>query len=471
MRAIGESGLYLKHDEALFALKIGEFPRLGSPIKDKNGADVYRLPKGVSVVGCDPVTGKGAFYPVEALTVEDNCKTVKVTASDRSVIVSDNESMAVFDQTTGALTKVAPADLKGKLVPLLKKNPSPFGTFGDADIGWLVGSLISDGWVSNDIVGYSKMEDAKRQKVEEVFRRINPNFLLKEYVQAGEKRGQKLGDAKKIHIYSHEIAEIVRKFDFIDKTASLDLKAACRKQISKELLTKGSEDFMWGLLSGLIDGDGSIVKNTSKAKPRFTCRYSTSSEALRDSFAELLYRLGIRYSITTVPPRNWSKEAYIICPSSIDIYKNIDKIKCYGEREVALLEEWKQYAPDYVDKLDQVPVSDAEWETLKAVCNSSTDASTYSTCMKKGCTRHAMRANLKKYDEFTKEHIPSLYNRVHAEDTIWSTAEVTEDTGMRQVFDLMVTDAKVFAVNSGFIIWDTVNLHVPVSKRAIEDIR
>lgn len=452
-------------------LKIGKMPRLGTPVKDKNGADVYKMPEGVSVVACDPVTGEKGFYEVEALTVEDNCHTVKVEAGNHSVIISDNESMAVFDKHTGKLAKVRPADLEGYYVPVLKKSPLPFGLFGNRDIGWILGSLISDGWICNNIIGYAKLEEGKRAEVERIFRSINPNFVIHTYEEKGQNNGYKLGDSKKIHIYSPDLVSWLKQFELLDKNGDYTKKTACSKQISHWLLTNASEECLWGILSGLIDGDGSLVVNTYKGKQRFGCRYATSSPSLRDSLTELLYRLGIRYSITTTPPRNWSNEAYTICPSTIDLYRNIDKLSCIGNRETELINQWKKAAPVYEDKKDQVPVSDAEWEVLKSVV--PVKSGLYCACIsgKKNKSRTAMRSNLTPYLEFLKENVPTLYSRVNATDTLWYQAEVTEDMGNRQVFDLMVKDAKVFAVNNGFIVWDTVNLHVPVSKAAINDVR
>lgn len=453
-------------------MKIGNFPRVGTPVKDRNGADVYRLPKGVEVAACDPLTGKRGFYEVEALTVEDSCDTVKVKAGDREVIVSTNESMAVFDQTTGALTKVAPKDLEGKLVPILKQDPTPFGTFGDRDLGWVLGSLISDGWVNGNIVGYAKTEDKKRAEVERILRQHQPNFHTSEYRDKPAPGRNKLGESVKIHMYGKELADWVRQFKLLDLPNGVSKKTACYKQINPDLIQHGTEEMLWGLLSGLMDGDGCFVLNTATGKPRFTVRYSTSSPALRDTMAKLLYRLGIRYSITTTPPRGMSNEAYTIIPSSIDIYANLDKLTCIGQSELELIAKWKASSPDYTDKKDCVPVSDAEWAIFKTVCTHTTDSGMYTAMMtNRSGTRKGMRSNFYKYDDFLKENIPLLYARVHETNTLWSSAEVVEDTGKRQVFDFLVKDAKVFAVNNGFVIWDTVNLHVPVSQAGIRDVR
>ena len=91
--------------------------------------------------------------------------------------------------------------------------------------------------------------------------------------------------------------------------------------------------------------------------------------------------------------------------------------------------------------------------------------------MKKKASRSVMRASILKYSTFLKIAAPSLLQRAEEDNTLWYQVDSVEDAGKRQVFDLMVKDAKVFAVNNGFVIWDTVNIHVPVSKKAVEDVR
>lgn len=71
-----------------------------------------------------------------------------------------------------------------------------------------------------------------------------------------------------------------------------------------------------------------------------------------------------------------------------------------------------------------------------------------------------------RYCDDIKEMFPELYARIKNENTIWQTVTAVEDAGNRQVFDLMVEGTKVFAINNGVIIWDTANVHAPVSDNA-----
>lgn len=472
------SEVMVKDGHVYATIKIGEFPRVGLPVKDRNGADVFQVPPGISVASCDPVTGAAIFSPVTGYTVESDCSTVKVTLGSREIIVSDNESMACFDQATGELVKVRPADVGARSVPVLRKNPMPFGTAGDRDIGWLIGSILSDGWVSLGYVGYAKQEACKRDAVVSIMRRYHDNFTVHTYTGKSAGSSYKYGDSVKVHMSSRTLVDWWNKLGiYCDDPDILGaqpgtLSSALLKYINPAILEQGSEEMLWGLLSGMLDGDGSIVKNTVKAKPQYTFRFATSSKALKKSVCDLCYRLGIRFSVTTTPPRGTSGEAYTVVLSSVDMYANIDKLTCIGASEVAILNEFKAagVAPD---KKDSIPVSDSEWVQLKDYVRTvEGTVGVYAACTStKSGRRICSRYALLKHSDWLREHIPSLYARVVAYDTVWMQVKSIEDAGTRQVFDLLVADTKVFAINQGVIIWDTVNIHAPVSRGAVRDIK
>lgn len=454
-------------DTVYCSMKIGEFPRKGVPVKDRNGALVYPVPEGVSVLSCDPVTGVPEFRPVSAVTVEENCHTVELSLGSRKIIVSDNESLAAFDSKAGTLIKVSPAEIGDRMVPVLKKQQLPYGPFGTRDLGWMFGAFISDGWVTHNMVGYAKVEANKRAEFVRIMRAYHENFTCNEYADRPQAGKNKLGASVKLHLCSKSLADWMRNWQLVNEEWSEVARAALRKQINSKMIQYGSEDFLWGLFSGLLDGDGSISKNTTMEKPRFTARFSTSSKQLADDICALCYRLGLRYSMTVVPPRGFSNTAYIIIPSTIDLHAKLDKLTCIGEREIQLISEWKQQV-SYKDTKDMIPLSVKEAEVLIKLANARKDVGVSSgiyKTRKKACI-YGGRIGLMRYCEDIKEMFPDLYARIKNEDTIWQTVTSVEDAGNRQVFDLMVEGTKVFAINNGVIIWDTANVHAPVSDNA-----
>jgi hypothetical protein len=58
---------------------------------------------------------------------------------------------------------------------------------------------------------------------------------------------------------------------------------------------------------------------------------------------------------------------------------------------------------------------------------------------------------------------------VNDSDIVWDRVESVEDAGRREVFDLEVPDTKVFAVDNGLVVWDTMNYHVAVTDEANQE--
>jgi intein/homing endonuclease len=481
MRTIKESRVLVSTGLLTTEMRIGEFPIPdGAPVvTDRNGAYVYDVSKlKAEVLACDRVTGKEGFYPVTNYTVEKDVQTVEVTAGNRKVIVSDNESLAVFDADSDELVKKAPAEALGKFVPQFKKNP--VGTFSDkkADpsIGWLVGAYISDGWITPMTVGYAKLEKEKRDEFVRVARKLNSNFHICEY-SADSSTEKKLGKSVKIHLNGKDIVKAFEALGkFVDYRAKVEAKGVARtalfKCIDRGWMMEQPEEVLWGLFSGLLDGDGSLIKNMATGKPRFGIRFSTSSPRLRDDICSLCYTLGVRYSVTVTPPRNFSNEAYTIIPSTVDMADNLDNLTLIGERENTILQEWKDSLvdkKDVVDTLDIIPVGAKEFAAIKEKFLCRYDTSFYSTIRKQKSDYRFTRAVIMKFAEFFKEVAPNAYARALNTNTIWAPITAVTDAGVRDVYDLAVEGAKVFAVNDGFIIWDTMNVHAPVTRKAKED--
>ena len=467
MRTVGESTVELRQGDQMVGIRIGDIPREGNPVKDANGADVFCLPKGTEVLSFSPARGY-EFSKALRLTVEEECECMDVCVGGRHVIVSSNESMAVFDPTSGVMVKAKPSIIESRLVPVLIKDPMPLGAYGDRDLGWWVGSFLSDGWRSGNTIGYAKREDSKRKAFESIARtKLSVNFTCNEYRGSSTEAG-KLGNSIKIHCSGRDLASAVEALG-LSISNPVDVRQSFTKTIPTKLINEGSEEFLWGMLSGLLDGDGSFSKNTALKNPRFGCRFSTSSPSLRDSLCRLLYRLGIRFSVTTTPPRNFSNEAYTVCPSTLDMFEMLDKLSCIGERERSLIAEWKNNPPTGKFKGDTVPLTCNELTSLLPICLAK-DKSTYTTLTKnRQNPRLSKSLVLKLKTEIQELGLHDLLCRAELEYIVWYPIDSVTPAGNRQVFDFEVEANKVFVINEGVVIYDTLNYHVPVSSRAVQE--
>lgn len=461
---------------------IGSLPRIGKPLKDKNGADVFSVPPGVEIQSYDHAEGVPTYSPITNLTVEENCPCVSVKTERHEGVVSDNESLCVFSADSGDVHKRSPADSVGEYVPCLKRDIQAFGTWGDFDIGWWLGAYLSDGWLSKDTVGYAKTETVKRDRFERTARRLHHNFVCREY--PGKKGENKLGNSVKLHMVGADLASIVRSLNL-----SIPNPEGCRQAITKTLpktlLNECSEECLYGMFCGFMDGDGSISRNTSakNGKPRYNARLSTSAPGLRDGFIKLCFKLGLRYSLTTTPPRNHSREAYSISVSAPDLYACRDRLACTGEKEAHTLKLFREeYVPNLKKDKDTVPLSSSERDAVKQTAYLIQDTAAYTAMSKPktpsgvyGMSRAGLRDVLEAMtddgDEERRSLIDSLSGRCAASDVLWEKVVSVEPCGDRQVFDVVVQGTMVFSINDGFVIYDTASFTVPVSKKAVDQAR
>ena len=288
---------------------------------------------------------------------------------------------------------------------------------------------------------------------------------------------QKYSNSVKIHISDKEVLAYFNDQDFYDWSGDARddgayERGALHKQIPMAWIINGTEDYLWGVFSGLLDSDGSVTKNMVTGNPRFGCSISTCSPFLRKTFVELCHRLGVRCGVTVSrhKPRangNPGSVEYMLRPSTIDIKKNLDKIQCVGERERTLLEEWKK-APLSLDQTDIIPLTNKERKLLRAqlVSSNPKDSSLYSSLGKKTISRESL---MRRSELLEESGLETLKARVENTGVLWDKVNTVNILDKREVFDLCVPETKVFAVDNGLIIWDTMTYHVPVSTRAVRE--
>lgn len=454
-------------DEHFVKLKIGDFPRYGTPTKDKNGADVYSVPSGVEICTYDHEIGRVVYSPITSFIVEPQQPSSEVsTRSGKKVIVSNNESLCVYDHDNGGLTKISPKDAVDRYIPVVRKEPIN-GTQFNSDIGWFYGLFVSDGWVSGRIVGLAKLEDAKRDRFVSIARKhICDNFTVTTYTEERDDENNKLGDSAKIHMSGKDLVEAM--FNCYDDKGDSDKRSALFKRLPAELLYGGNEECLIGLLSGLLDGDGTLTWNTYKAKPQFVASFGTSSPGLRDDVVCLCRKLGIRVSITTTPPRGHSNEAYSLQFSIVDLYQYADRLVVSGSDEVAALEKFKTNPPSKDDR-DIIPIKREFGHMLATLVGCKHKA--YSTLRdKKMCATRAFCINLiNELGEIDSDDFAEFKLMVDNTDVVWEKVKEVEDVGMRDVFDFEIPRTKIFMIANGLIVYDTMNFHVPVSDEAVRE--
>lgn len=467
--------------QGYYTIKIGEFPRFGAPVKDKNGADVYTVPDGFRVLSLDPNTGMPAYFPITHFTVEAACPCVSVRAGNHEAVVSANESLAVFDHALGVLVKEAPAKALGKYVAAVR-SPETWGIAGCAEFGWWLGMFASDGWLTGKQLGLAKAEDAKREAFVDITRKhISTNFHVAQYAETVTRGSEyKLASSKKLHMFGPELAQFVRSLRLVHEDDSAEpSRQALRKQLPASLLDGLSRSALLGIFAGLIDGDGSMSRNTAMNKVRYSLRFYTSSVFLRDSILDLLFRLGVEASCTTTMPsakRLQKVPSFTICPSVTDTHWLLPELRFVGAYERAIQKQWlAEYVPADTASKDVIPLTFEEAQIIRQQAYAEKAMGVYSAVAPKRCqsggTPHIQRGALRAWlDEPAHAH-PVLAGIERRFNARWVQVQVVTDAGSREVFDFDVPGAKVFAVNNGLIIWDTMSYSVPVSAEAVEEAK
>lgn len=469
MRLLNYQTPFVFEGTTILKLPIGEFPRFGEPVIDKNGADVYSVPDGITILTYDHKTATVKFSPVTNFTVEKNCKCVRVTTQlGKQIEVSNNESLAVYDKFSNSIVKVKPIDAVGRVVPFIKKYPCIIGTNFDRDLGWWYGSLVSDGWISGNTVGYTKLDNTKREEfIRIACDKFENNFTTREYFE--EHSAQKFSKSVKLCLTG---AELVNSIFNIYSNNSTTVRGVYQKKLPQELLQHGSEECLWGLLSGLLDGNCFIGWFKSKFKSKFFVRYKTYNSVLVNDLKYLFSLLGIRTNVITVPASKSKQENYILLPSLRDLYDAGKKLTLVDTHNKKFFEEFLTNARPR-DDFDIVPLPDSVVQPLLQFCLSH-NKSLYTTIRASSSrgyiTRDCANIAISYTDDAFVKTFKNWIDVVGNTDVFWDLYEKIEQIGEHEVFDLSVPDTKIFAANDGLIVYDTMNYHVPASEEARQEV-
>jgi len=120
-----EKQTFLKQDGWNYCeLKMEDFPANGPYKLDRNGAKVFEIIPGCEILSYKSKENVGSWEPITGITIEDDCDAVTCGIGGREVGVSTNESLAVFDNITGGLCRIAPATMTSDtLVPVFTHRP------------------------------------------------------------------------------------------------------------------------------------------------------------------------------------------------------------------------------------------------------------------------------------------------------------------------------------------------------------
>ena len=403
-----------------------------------------------------PETGEQFHAKIKSISVSRGVPCYEVTTSGgRSAIVGGNWSLIAYNSTTGKLDYVSPENAQGKLVPVVKKRQIT-GDYYTMELGWFYGALISDGWVRNNMVGYAKTCQKKRNYFERVAReQIHENFVCHTYHEKAVVGENKLGDSVKIHLNGIDLAQ--RVVNCVDETLPHEGRRALYKFIPPEILYGGSQYFLLGLLAGLLEGDGSLGWNYAMKKTRAYIRYSTSSPRLVEDIRVLGTLLGFRVSVTVTPPRGLSKTAYNLSPSIPDMHVLFQELQFVSSKAQEFQNEFSELSKPK-DNCDIVPVIASEAKTAADYLPKSRDTpkefmtvySAFRAAMRHG---RLSRDGAKRYLSYLPETMcPELRKQVASDSIIWERYKKVERITSGDIYGLQLEGSEISSLENGLII-------------------
>lgn len=433
----------------------------------------YDVPKGIYTMAY--VDGQVKAMPIEKFSVHENLNTVKVkTSSNREVICSVDHSLFCYNPITGEMEKTKPEDSVGLLTPKPRKlnfDKRWEESSDSKEEGYFVGFIVGDGWTN---AATTDQKNKVCTAITDIQLRDYFSNIVKTYIE----KDAHLSIVNNDHTFEghdcHSTKVTFSSVYWANYLRDSIGKGAAQKHLPENWLFK-STDFKLGLLSGLIDTDGTITKVKAKTKniAQYQASYTTISDQLKYDIQLLCADLGVRTSVTTYE-RN-GHNIYSISISMIDLIKIKDGLTInHSTKKENLLE-----AITTKDDTDLVPVKQSTAQLLQnyAFKNNKSDYAVASKAKKTGTMTREIAKRLYTYlpEEIKKlEEIINFAVIINNEQIFWEkikevTPEVTDNTAT--AWDITVPNSYTFMTANGLIVYDTMSLMTPVGREAVEEAK
>lgn len=489
---------------------------------DDNGNEEWDVPEGFFVYTMEREEGACGLAPITKKSLHKNIQmfdvTTAVSGAYTQVITCSADKSLVAYADDGALALMTPAEVKGHPIPYLVATDTgnapgfcakyiKIGTQQSLsfDLGVFIGAVLGDGWVdSQDGVWIA----AEHPDIQNALIDLLRNKLSIAQTETG---------ARLYEYDSHERfgGAVAHRINCgIPRPVGRELRdligaGAINKRIPVACM-HGSRAHLIGLLVGLLATDGCIHCGTKAPKGKKTVAKSivmhTTSPLLRDGIQQICKQLGVRTSASPYKGVNSIHTCYAIALSITDtarLYRKEPKFRMLDSVDQASLERIVESLEnsDAPDKYDLVPFPRHLRSEL-----------TYAGIGGQGRKYHIIRASeITTYDQrgsmprtialqmvetlrsvdwtqytqnlyiakekrtyHTPEQAAALVTAwcdiVENTEIGWRNVVDVQPAGVMDAWDLTVPGPYTFALSDGTIVQDTMNLHTPVSKQAVQNV-
>lgn len=489
---------------------------------DDNGNEEWDVPEGFFVYTMEREEGACGLAPITKKSLHKNIQmfdvTTAVSGAYKQVITCSADKSLVAYADDGALALMTPAEVKGHPIPYLVATDTgnapgfcakyiKIGTQQSLsfDLGVFIGAMLGDGWVDSQDGAWIAAEHPDIQNA-------LIDLLRNKLSIAQTETGARLYEYDSHERFGGAVAHRINCG--IPRPVGRELRdligaGAINKRIPVACM-HGSRAHLIGLLVGLLATDGCIHCGTKAPKGKKTVAKSivmhTTSPLLRDGIQQICKQLGVRTSASPYKGVNSIHTCYAIALSITDtarLYRKESKFRMLDSVDQASLERIVESLEnsDAPDKYDLVPFPRQLRSEL-----------TYAGIGGQGKKHHIVRASeITTYDQrgsmprtialqmvetlrsvdwtqytqnlyiakekrtyHTPEQAAALVTAwcdiVENTEIGWRNVVDVQPAGVMDAWDLTVPGPYTFALSDGTIVQDTMNLHTPVSKQAVQNV-
>lgn len=489
---------------------------------DDNGNEEWDVPEGFFVYTMEREEGACGLAPITKKSLHKNIQmfdvTTAVSGAYTQVITCSADKSLVAYADDGALALMTPAEVKGHPIPYLVATDTgnapdfcakyiKIGTQQSLsfDLGVFIGAMLGDGWVDSQDGAWIA---AEHPDIQNALIDLLRNKLSIAQTEAGARlyeydSHERFGGAVAHRINCGIPRPVGRELRDLIGTGAINkrIPVACMH---------GSRAHLIGLLVGLLATDGCIHCGTKAPKGKKTVAKSivmhTASPLLRDGIQQICKQLGVRTTASPYKGVNSVHTCYAIALSITDtarLYRKEPKFRMLDSVDQASLERIVESLEnsDAPDKYDLVPFPRQLRSEL-----------TYAGIGGQGKKHHIVRASeITTYDQrgsmprtialqmvetlrnvdwtqytqnlyiakekrtyHTPEQAAALVaawcDIVENTEIGWRNVVDVQPAGVMDAWDLTVPGPYTFALSDGTIVQDTMNLHTPVSKQAVQNV-
>ena len=487
-------------------VNLRDFPRKELISESKN-KEVYKVPENIKVLTV--WNGKEEWLRPENFSVHKNLKINEVvTNTSRTIHCSDDHSLVTVDDDLDYVKSKAEL---GMTIPRLRKPVKegiecikeielpdvdngkykmPDVVAVDATLGYFTGAFIGNGWVNNGAEEKTAICFASNEKPVVDFLEEIISVYCNEKVHTNSVASTHTPFDGKECLHTKHTWYVKRLACYLRE----NIGSGARNKHLPRFWMHTDEDFRWGLLSGLIDTDGAICLNTvmrTRKSIQVTLNYTTTSRVLAYEIVALAHTLNLTASASVIKtPKgeecycvNFTQESIGVMQRKL-VLKNTEKNKRVADYKPNRDYKRNKYTPRLsahrLKELRAAIYSEAKRHGVNKKPKTDQEQEIVRRCMRlyeivggngkshfvipRPSALNIFDLNL---DIFSDSFWAKWKNMVLDENVEWElVSEIKPLPFITEAYDLTIPSAYTMVTESGMVVFDTMQVHVPVSEEA-----